>query len=856
VNKVKNEKQIAQVLIKVFSKNESIKGYFKSNIDWLNDRMSQWEKNYIRVGLVGVTSSGKSTLLNAILGDDILPTAVRPTSGTLITCSKGKYVEAVVYFENGTFVNIPKNQLREKIQIYGDERFNENNKYKVKIINVKSPNFLFPEKIQIIDSPGLDAHGLEKHEQITMEMLLPTVDLCMYVVTLKANSDSITREILHTIYEHQKPLIIIQNMLDSVEPKIGKGGEVLKTKDQVAREHIKRIERILKSIDPNLNEIVNIVQLSAKRAVDGRRESDCQKIRQSKFNILVDNMKEHEKIIRPKLYVERTNQILRHLTSIQEREEKIVGDVETLEKITSEQERELQYLHDKQKQLNDKTVSAREILMEKLVQLEKETSATINKIEMLDNEDTDSCTELLNYIRDEAKTIEKAFIANIRDLNGKVSDFLELLNLQSKDYENDILPKSVRTQHYFSVKKKIIQEEHRRKKSGLGNKIARFFGDFLDEDWGYEYQTKDVEVIDFQAISKGLNSYQQKLSHSFYGFIDQWQNRLGKFLTKAKEEVQRQSMELEQKRSNLLEQQEMVAVLEDIKRVVRTVKGEEEFKRITSVKSQKKTQAKETTKDYSQVSIQEETFYLFKLSYHFLNLHFKKCWELVQREDRKYLKNLTRTLIWGWDTHSLLSYSERYLNITFSTDEEKKLENNGMVIPKKNNKLLFVNEQMLHPQVFKELKLLLQNGNYNIYVLIHLIQSGQARKRFIKSLLYEMPNCHKIPINCVIQSIQEFKEGRNLDEAVRVLYELICELNLLKKGKVLVNDKNPLYSMASLQLNEPKTIIADAQEFLHNIKVNYQYLTAIPGEEDHIRSFIKALIDCRGGIFNEQICND
>jgi GTPase SAR1 family protein len=133
------------------------------------------------VGLVGVSSSGKSTLLNAILGDDILPTAVRPSSGTLITCSKGQKVEARVYFENGDCIEIPKEKLKEELQKYGDESFNQENKYRVKIIDVKSPHFLFPETIQIIDSPGLDAHGLERHEQITMELLLPTVDLCMYV---------------------------------------------------------------------------------------------------------------------------------------------------------------------------------------------------------------------------------------------------------------------------------------------------------------------------------------------------------------------------------------------------------------------------------------------------------------------------------------------------------------------------------------------------------------------------------------------------------------------------------------------------------------------------------------------------
>ncbi len=43
----------------------------------------------------------------------------------------------------------------------------------------------FRGNILLIDSPGLDAYGLENHEKLTLENLLPTIDVCIFVTTLK-----------------------------------------------------------------------------------------------------------------------------------------------------------------------------------------------------------------------------------------------------------------------------------------------------------------------------------------------------------------------------------------------------------------------------------------------------------------------------------------------------------------------------------------------------------------------------------------------------------------------------------------------------------------------------------------------
>lgn len=109
---------------------------------------------------------------------------------------------------------------------YADEKFNPENRKLVSSIELQSPHFAIDSSIKIIDSPGLEAYGLERHEALTMETLLPHVDGCLYMTTLKTNSDESTYKIVKSIHEHSKPLIIIQNMLDSVVSKKGVRGKL------------------------------------------------------------------------------------------------------------------------------------------------------------------------------------------------------------------------------------------------------------------------------------------------------------------------------------------------------------------------------------------------------------------------------------------------------------------------------------------------------------------------------------------------------------------------------------------------------------------------------------------------------
>ena len=55
-------------IIPILSKNENIEKRYGEDIVWLENRKAKWQNNKVRVGIIGITSSGKSTLINAIIG--------------------------------------------------------------------------------------------------------------------------------------------------------------------------------------------------------------------------------------------------------------------------------------------------------------------------------------------------------------------------------------------------------------------------------------------------------------------------------------------------------------------------------------------------------------------------------------------------------------------------------------------------------------------------------------------------------------------------------------------------------------------------------------------------------------------
>lgn len=267
-----NEEQFIRNVIAILESNDRLKRRFAAEIENFQARLHNARFQTYRLGVIGVTSSGKSTLINALMGEALLPSIAKPSSNQLVTCHRGAVRQATVYFENGKSRTFKGAALKQGIiRKYGDETVNRGNREGVRQIEIMTPAFPFEPRLLLIDSPGLDAYGLESHEELTLGTLLPTIDFCIFITTCKTNSDATMKDMLDIIAQHEKPVIIVQNMIDTIKPS----PDGSKSRSDIAREHLRRLERVLEASSIRDKAAVEIVQVSAILAMHSAERKEA-----------------------------------------------------------------------------------------------------------------------------------------------------------------------------------------------------------------------------------------------------------------------------------------------------------------------------------------------------------------------------------------------------------------------------------------------------------------------------------------------------------------------------------------------------------------------------------------------------
>lgn len=502
------------------SQDRHTKDYCSRELNWIRSREQDWASDRIRVGVVGVTSSGKSTLINAILGRDILSSAVAPSSGQLVCCSFGRSPEIIVRFEDGSKKKMSGERYScERLMQFSDERFNPHNEKGVLSIELTSPQFDLGKDVLLIDSPGLDAFGLEDHDKLTLESLVPTIDACIYVTTMKTNSDKKAREILNVVARYQCPVIIVQNMLDAVRPS--PSGD--KTREQVALDHKRRVQRIIDESDIADKGSVRIIQISAEYARQWRRctsAKDKTAVRkahyaQSNYASFVKEVSDILDVQRPRIERQRllgvAGQIRNTADSLEKKLSKPVTKAEASFPLQPLKERanrsQAEFTDQYKKALADYQEASRQIRI--AIGVEKDTRPEKSAVKglfsiiiaQIQSNTTANLEANLNAANEAVRKFETQLADLIATYNEFVFEAAEALHIPSRDL---MCTGSLHSFRDINLEKKTKSRRIRVEKSGFGSGIARFWGDIFDEDWGYEYETREMVVTDIEATKKKI----------------------------------------------------------------------------------------------------------------------------------------------------------------------------------------------------------------------------------------------------------------------------------------------------------------------------------------------------------------
>ena len=177
----------------------------------LRDRL---DSARLRVLVAGEAKRGKSTLVNALLGRDVLPTGVVPLTAVAATVVRaGPGQEGVqVTFTDGRTDHLPHSSIAE----FGTELGNPGNWRNVRALTVGVDAPILACGVEIVDTPGTGS--VHAHNTKAADAALPSMDAAIFVLTSDPPVSASERDMLRRVADLSVALFVVLNKADYLDP--------------------------------------------------------------------------------------------------------------------------------------------------------------------------------------------------------------------------------------------------------------------------------------------------------------------------------------------------------------------------------------------------------------------------------------------------------------------------------------------------------------------------------------------------------------------------------------------------------------------------------------------------------------
>jgi small GTP-binding protein len=170
-----------------------------------------WESPHLNVVVFGAFNRGKSTLINAILGELILPSKLVPTTGHITRIVYGTKREVRVLLRDGTRETCNFTDL-EKFSLLASQNIRDD----VDLIEVSCPSPVLQRGVAIIDTPGVQDSELQtrraEHAVAQAHLILMVLD----AQHLLPEWEKIQAR--RFVARMGKPLVLVVNKMNLVSP--------------------------------------------------------------------------------------------------------------------------------------------------------------------------------------------------------------------------------------------------------------------------------------------------------------------------------------------------------------------------------------------------------------------------------------------------------------------------------------------------------------------------------------------------------------------------------------------------------------------------------------------------------------
>lgn len=218
------------------------------------------QENRFYLVVLGEFKRGKTTFINALLGEPLLPTAVVPLTSIVTMMKYGQEERVEVIFEDGRMEKISM----EDLALFVTERGNPGNEKGVKRVEVTYPSPFLQDGVYLVDTPGVGS-VFANNTEVTYSFM-PKADAAIFLLAADPPISQSELAFLKDVRQSIRKVFFVQNKVDRLDQQ--ERAESMEFSRSV-------IEKVL-GMDS-----VEVHPLSAKLALTAKQEGDSVRLQES-----------------------------------------------------------------------------------------------------------------------------------------------------------------------------------------------------------------------------------------------------------------------------------------------------------------------------------------------------------------------------------------------------------------------------------------------------------------------------------------------------------------------------------------------------------------------------------------------
>lgn len=185
-------------------------GILSPQINAIKRLSERLEKKELVISVIGQFKRGKTSLINHLLGADILPVGIIPLTTVVTMIHYGDKASAILQFQSGERHEIGLESLPD----YISEHLNSGNHKRVDSVILSYPSPLLSKNIVLVDTPGVGS--LHRHNTDASYAFVEKSDAVLFMLSVDSPVNELEKDFLLTAKRFAPKFYFVVNKIDVI----------------------------------------------------------------------------------------------------------------------------------------------------------------------------------------------------------------------------------------------------------------------------------------------------------------------------------------------------------------------------------------------------------------------------------------------------------------------------------------------------------------------------------------------------------------------------------------------------------------------------------------------------------------